>query len=183
MALPEGFQSWKRGFCPFAMWESSGEREGLGFSHIVFLGGGSYQAKICVSAQAEGRTYPPWTSVPAWGIHHNTPAGLPAPGCLGDPLPPVGPYLLPVGPPVTHGIPFPSCLEKAFPGCSKPQESEMQRGCKVQRRSATGGPSAGSTGSPAKQGQDFPYGECRDFPVGNVYHQTLGYLEQASRPG
>lgn len=31
MALPEGFWSWKRRFCPFAMRELSGEWERLGF--------------------------------------------------------------------------------------------------------------------------------------------------------
>lgn len=64
-----------------------------------------------MSAQTKGRIYPPWTSVPAWSTHHNTPAGLPVPGCLGDPLSPAGPHLLPIGCP---------CLlvELLFPACS-----------------------------------------------------------------
>lgn len=61
------------------------------------------------------------------------------------PLPPVGPHLLPVGPP-------------CYPQNSFSQLSQMQRGCKG--GSATGAPSAESTGSPAKRGQEFPYGEC-----------------------
>lgn len=100
------------------MWESLEEWEGLGFPQptLCFWGRFVSGINLCVCTDKGQDLSSVGLSPPAWSMHHNTPAGLPVPGCLGDPLPPVGPHVLPVAPPVTHGTPFPSCLGRAFPG-------------------------------------------------------------------
>lgn len=160
MALPEGFQSWKKGvfpFCHVAVIRGMGRSWFFTAPHCVFLGEVCIRQKsVCLHRERAGLTLHGQVSQL---MHHNTPAGLPVPGCLGDPLPPVGPHLLPVGPPVTHGIPLPSCLEKAFPGHSKPQETDAKR-MQSTGRISHWSPQCWEHREPSKRRAGFPCGEC-----------------------